>query len=204
MKQTITQENLKRLFNITDDRTFNKYIERGYFKEMIISNNIVYDVEHICDRLGIEDLSEPLLTSEEVAKILGTTNKWVINMANKSMLPCYKFEGVGKRRLFFLRHQIDEHKKLKVEFKYEIINRFYKLVFYRGILMTLLEAEPLTADLTPTELEVMKEYFIDNDTFQKIGNSYGFSKQYICEVIESASNKLLNKVLELKETLNKQ
>ena len=203
MQKTISQENLMRIFNILDDRTFDQYVKLGYFKEMIIANNIVYDVESICERLGIEDLSEPLLTSEEAAELLGIDNRVVLNLASKGILPCYKFSSKQKKRMYFKKSQLIEHKKLKAEFNYEIINRFYKLTFYKGILLELLEIKSFTSDLSEKELEIMTQYFIDNKTLKIIGKNFGCSKQNICDFLESASNKVLNKIISLKERLNK-
>lgn len=203
MKPTISRANLMRIFNIADDRTFNDYVKRGFFKQMIVSNNIVYDVENICERLGIDNINDPILTTEEVAANLGLKNKTVISMAQKGILPSYKFESGRKRRLYFLKRQIDEHKKLKVEFRYDIVNRYSKLVFYRGVMLTLLETKPFCNNFTDTEKEVMHAFFVDNETLQNIGVRYNFTKQCTADVIEAASNKLLNNIVELKDKLNK-
>ncbi len=204
MKPTITRENIKRIFHITDDRTFDDYVKRGFFKQLVISNNIVYDVENICERLGIENLNEPMLTSEQVAKMLGCSNGTIIQRAKNGLLPCYKFANGRKRRIYFLKRQIDEYKKIHVEFQYDIVNRAYKLIFYRAIILTLLETETFTNKFTETEAEITRNYFIDNQTMQTIGDKFRFSKQRANEVIETACNKLLNNVIEVKEKLNTQ
>lgn len=201
-KPTISKENLMRIFSITDDRTFNDYVKRGFFKQIVLTNNILYDVDDICKRLKIDTIDEPLLTTEEVAEILGVDNKSVIVKANKGILPCYKFQSGRKRRLYFLRRQIEEHKKLRVEFRYDIVNRCHKLTFYQAIMLTLLDTKPFSSNLTPTEADIMRDYFIDNETMKNIGKKYTFSKQCASEVIETASNKLLNNIIKVKEKLN--
>ncbi len=203
MKPTISRENIKRIFAIRDDRTFDQYVRLGYFKQIIFSNSVVYDVENICDRLGLENLNEPLLTSEQTAKMLGVSNKTINLRVSKGLLPYYNFESGRKRKLFFLKRHIEEYKKIHVEFHYDIVNRSHSLTFYKGIIFTLLETDTFTKSLTEDEVEILRDYYIDNLTMQEIGDKNGFSKQFANEVISAACNKLLNNVIGVKDKLNK-
>jgi hypothetical protein len=196
--QSISAEEVKRLFRISDVRTIESYIKEGVLVPVETGGayqDIIFDRNHICKITGLKAMpDEPLMTAPEAMDFLGYPRIRKVGFrtyCRTRRIPHYTFKIHKGSRMYFLRSELEAVKNSEATWSAEFADFVARNYMLGSIIHHVFNSTLMMRGLKEAERDIINRILFQRKGLSIVSKEVGMHPEQVRRVFTVGCKRLL-------------